>query len=89
MGKAVKKKEEVAEKVEDGAVLSPFQPKDLSLEKRIELFQTEFNEWKDEMANKYGLSLDVELTGLPRAIVPRLVLVDLTKKQDGQGQQQG
>lgn len=50
---------------------------DLSPEKRIELFQVEFNKFNTEMADKFGLALGAEILATPKAIVPRIVLVDL------------
>lgn len=65
---------------------STISAKDLSLEKRIELYQAEFNKFKDAMGDTYGLTLDVEIVYHPKGSVPRMVLVDLLKK-DVQGQQ--
>lgn len=80
MGKASNKKNK------KDVVVSPFHESDLSLEKRVALYQEEFDKWKKEMADRYGLTLGVELTGYPKALVPQMVLLDLMKnKKDGQG----
>lgn len=54
--------------------------KDLSLEKRIELYQEAFDAFKKYAATEFGLTLDIELAGMPRAIIPRMIVVDLLKQ---------
>ena len=75
-------------KVEEvtSGIPSGMQAKDLSLEKRMELYQADFKKFNEEMAETYGLSLATEIKYAPQAIVPRMVLVDLLKKQDGQNE---
>jgi hypothetical protein len=60
----------------------------LSLEKRVELYQKEFDVFKEENSKKYGLVIDCEIAVLPKGIFPRMVLVDLTKKNE-QANQEG
>ncbi len=55
------------------------QAKDLSLEKRIELYNVDFEKFKKETADKYGLALTTEIVYTPQAAVPRLTLYDLLK----------
>lgn len=88
MAKA-KNKEVKAEIVssESGAVPTPYQgmqAKDLSLEKRVELYGKEFDKFKSDMANQFGLNIDVEVMVHPKGIMPRMVLVDLLAKKDEQ-----
>lgn len=83
----VAKKEIVAAPVDGGkAVVSSFQAKDLSQEKRIELYTADYEAFKKEKADQYGLMLDVELAFTPKGIVPRQVLIDLVKQQNEQGE---
>lgn len=60
--------------------------KDLSPEKRIELFSAEFETFKKHAIDTYGLEIAVELVGMPRAIIPRIVVNDLLKNPDGNTQ---
>jgi hypothetical protein len=81
----VEKKEK---KTGKDAVVSTYQASDLSLEKRVELYQKEFDVFKEENSKKYGLVIDCEIAVLPKGIFPRMVLVDLTKKNE-QANQEG
>lgn len=75
-----------AKKVEEvkSAVVSPYVATDLSLEKRVELYEQEFIKFKTDMENTFGLRLDVEVAHTPKGIFPRMVLVDLLKKDNEQ-----
>lgn len=64
------------------------QANDLSLEKRTELYQAEFENFKKTTEEKYGLALNVEIVWTPRAAVPRLTLFDLLKKDGNQQEKQ-
>lgn len=55
--------------------------KNLSLEKRMELYEKDFNKFKETMSEQWGLSLGLELMYTPRGMFPRLTLVDLMKKE--------
>lgn len=72
----------VTKKEKVGGVPAGMTSKDLSLEKRVELYSTAFEEFKAKMVEEFGLALEVELLTTPRAIVPRLTLVDLQKKNE-------
>ena len=72
----------VTKKETVGGVPAGMTSKDLSLEKRVELYSTAFEEFKAKMVEEFGLALEVELLTTPRAIVPRLTLVDLQKKNE-------
>lgn len=79
-----------AKKVEvKEAVPSPYAPTDLSLEKRVEMYSKEFDKFKSDMENTFGLRIDMELVFNPRGIVPRMVLVDLLKKENNEQQAKG
>lgn len=58
------------------------QAKDLSIEKRTELFQALFDKFAKEAGEQFGLGLGAEIVWTPRAAVPRLVVVDLLKKDE-------
>ena len=80
MAKAqLKNKEVVDSKLPGGMKAS-----DLSVEKRVELFTKEFEKFNKETAETFGIQLGVEIAYTPRAIVPRLTVVDLLKKNDNQ-----
>lgn len=55
---------------------------DLSVEKRIELFVKSYQEFEKKGAETFGCKLGVELNYLPQAIVPKLVVIDLLKKDE-------
>lgn len=57
--------------------------KDLSVEKREELFQEAMQTFLNEAGETYGLTIDVQLIITRRGIVPRLVYIDLLKNTDG------
>jgi hypothetical protein len=50
---------------------------DLSVEKRIELYQELLKNFDAENSKVYGVSVGVEIKFAPQGIVPRMVLVDL------------
>jgi hypothetical protein len=76
MAKAqLKKKEEVVK--EEG-----FKAIDLTAEKRIELFVQAYQKFEKESAETFGVKLGVEQNYLPQAIVPKLVVIDLLKKNE-------
>lgn len=79
----LKKKEEVK-------VLGGMSAKDLSIEKRQELFQAAYNKFEAEMKETLGLGIGCEILYTPRAAVPRLTLVDLLPKKENvpQGNQE-
>lgn len=77
----VEKKKEV--KVEEG-IPAGMTAKDLSLEKRMQLYQTALKKFDDESSATYGISVSTELKITPQGIIPRMVLVDLLKKNDGE-----
>lgn len=79
MPKAKEKKE-----VKNSGAMSA---KDLSIEKRQELFQVAFNQFEAAMRDQFGLGLSAEIVYSPRAAVPRITLVDLLKKENGQANQ--
>lgn len=89
MAKA-KVKEEVAA-VEDNSIPSGMKAKDLSLEKRVDMYSKEFEKFKATNAEVFGLMIDVELAHLAKGIFPRMILVDLLKnqQQNEQPQKQG
>lgn len=60
-----------------GKVISSTQLKDLSVEKRVELFNKEFEDFKTHTENNFGLKIDVEIVFNKKGIIPRVVLVDL------------
>lgn len=83
MGKA--KKVEVVKSEEVKNVTSTeqgFKAKDLSLEKRVELYSKDFESFKLEKLEQYGLMLDVEMARLPKGTFPRMVLTDPTKTNE-------
>lgn len=55
---------------------------DLSVEKRIELYQQALTKFDQEGTKTYGVSVGVEMKFSPQGIVPRMVLVDMLKKKD-------
>ncbi len=69
-------------KVVAPAVNTEFKAKDLSLEKRVELYSKDFEAFKKEKYEEYGLQLDVEMARLPKGTFPRMVLVDPTKTNE-------
>lgn len=74
------KKVEITKEIE-----SPYMgtsAKDLSIEKRVELFNSEYEKFKVDMENTFGLKIDVELVYHPKGTVPRVVLVDLLKNNE-------
>jgi hypothetical protein len=78
MGKANKKNETVE------VVESNIQPKDLSIEKRCELYNKERDTALASLTEKYGLAEDIELVFNRKGIIPRVVLMDLTAKNNGE-----
>ena len=58
------------------------QVKDLTLEKRIELFNISFKDFLDESGKVYGLSLGAEIVWSKRAAIPRIVIVNLLEDKD-------
>lgn len=78
MGKAKLKEKEV------GNIPEGMQIKDLSPEKRSELYQVELQKFDAEMTKVYGISLSAEISYTPRGIFPRLVLVDTLTKANEQ-----
>lgn len=78
--KKVEDKQEVVVK----GVPSPYAASDLSLEKRVELYSAEFEKFKTDNENQFGLKIDVELAHTAKGIFPRMVLVDLLKKENEQ-----
>lgn len=75
-----------AKKVES-IVTSGMQAKDLSLEKRVELYNKEYEKFKNDMSEQYGLTLDVELIYHPKGTMPRMVIVDLLAKKNEQAKE--
>lgn len=70
------------------AIPSGMTAKDLTVEKRMELFMPTFEKFKQDTSDMFGLALACEIMATPQAIVPRMVLVDLLKKApDGQNTQ--
>lgn len=78
MGKAKLKVKEEETKLPEG-----MKAKDLSVEKRVELFTKEFEKFNEETREAFGIALSVELVFNPKGVVPRLTLVDLLKQEDG------
>lgn len=77
--KLKEKKKEVVGVIPDG-----MQAKDLSVEKRIELYQEVVKKFDAEMSQIYGLSIGVELNISTKGIFPKMVLVDLlANKNEG------
>lgn len=54
----------------------------LTVEKRIELFIASYQKFEKESAETFGVKLGVELAYTPQAVVPRLVVMDLLKKNE-------
>ncbi len=81
-------KEKVAE-VEVMSIPEGMQAKDLSVEKRVQLFSADFEKFKAEMSQTYGLTIGVELAGYPNALFPRMTLIDLLKKNEQAKQPEG
>lgn len=75
-----------AKEKKDGLELSGMKAKDLSLEKRVELATNEFDKFQELIKHQFGMSLGAELSGYPRAIVARLTLIDLLKKDENKEQ---
>lgn len=64
---------------------------DLSVQKRVELYNKERTATLQYLSEKYGIGETVQLAGYPRILVPQLVPIDLlaqAPQQDG-NQNQG
>ena len=73
----LKNKEETVEVLPEGIKI-----KDLTVEKRIELFIKSYQEFEKKGIETFGCKLGVEQNYLPQAIVPKLVVIDLLKKDE-------
>jgi hypothetical protein len=71
MGKANKKE-----------VSNNLKAKDLSVEKRVELYQAALTQFDKESIEKYGMSVGAELRITKQGIQPLLVLVDVLAQQN-------
>jgi len=58
--------------------------KDLSVEKRNELFIKAYQEFEKEASEKYGMRIGAQLAYSQQGIVPRLVTLDLLAKNENQ-----
>lgn len=58
------------------------QIKDLSVEKRLELFNVTFEKFQDEMKEVYGLQLGANIIWASIGAVPRIVIIDLLEKKN-------
>ncbi len=81
MAKAEKKE------VKETKVVPPSLPggmsaKDLSIEKRTELFNAAFQEFQKMGAETFGLKVGCQMAYLPQATVPRMVVIDLLNKNE-------
>ena len=73
------------EKKEDkkiSAIPDGMEIKDLSVEKRIELYQKVLKDFDTEMSATFGVSLGAEIKFSPKGIVPVIVLIDLLAKKN-------
>ncbi len=84
MAKANKKEIATSSENINEGIPSGMKASDLSVEKRVELYQKVFEKFKAETSEMFGLAIGVEIAWTPNAAVPRMVLVDLLKKKDGQ-----
>ena len=75
--KAKEKVEEVVGNIPEGMKII-----DLTVEKRMELYQQAVQKFDEEMSKTYGLSLGVELNFKASGITPKMVLVDLLAKKN-------
>lgn len=81
MAKAEKKKLDSA----DGALLpAGMQAKDLSVEKRSELYQQALAKFDKEATELYGMSVGVELKYTKQGIIPIMVVVDVLKNKENE-----
>lgn len=62
--------------------------KDLSFEKRRELFIEKFTEFNKTQDTDLGVSIGLEIAWTKQAAVPRMVLVDLLTKENENEKQQ-
>ena len=82
MSKAQLKTKEVG--AVTGNASSGIKVTDLSPEKRVELFVQSYQNFEKESIETFGVKLGVEQNYLPQAIVPKLVVIDLLKKDEKQ-----
>lgn len=77
-------KVKIKEKVEEvvGNIPEGMKIIDLTVEKRMELYQQVVQKFDEEMSKTYGLSLGVELSFSPQGIKPKMILVDLLAKKN-------
>lgn len=71
-----------AKKVEKVNTISAMNLSDLSLEKRIEVFNKRRDEFLKTSSDELGLTENCELVFDRRGIVPRIVIIDLLAKQN-------
>lgn len=78
----------VKEKKVEGGVPEGMSARDLSVEKRIELFQEAFVKFQKESGENLGMGLGCKIAYTPQAAIPCHTAVDLLKKQNEQTNQE-
>lgn len=68
-------------KKEEAGIPSGMQARDLSVEKRGEIFSQNFEKFKTQNLELLGMTLDVEQAYTPKGAFPRMVMIDMLAKE--------